>query len=80
MCLRNELYQKLIPKVKMWMRKFKYNDDEIQSVITKIEEENQLFYIDNDLSNSIPIEIRDKFNICDCIVDIPFSEKQIKNI
>lgn len=79
MCLRNELYQKLIPKVKMWMRKFKYNNDEIQSVITKIEEENQLFYIDNDLLNNIPIELRDKFNICDCIVDIPFSENEINH-
>lgn len=66
---RNQIGNKLIASIKMWLKKYQYNpDDYIDDV---------LLY--NSLNN-LPDDIKDKFIISDCYVELPLTEKYIENL
>ncbi len=66
---RNQIGNKLIASIKMWLKKYGYNPDNyIDDVI-----------LYNSLDN-LPTDIKEKFVIQDCYVELPLTENIIENL
>ena len=74
-CLRNELCQTTSNKIKMWCKKYGLSEDETTELLHTAETNNQLYYKDKDFLEHAPDEIKNKFKIHDCIVEIPTSKE-----
>ncbi|WP_206459330.1 PD-(D/E)XK nuclease family protein [Anaerovorax sp. IOR16] len=69
---RHILGESLINTVKMWLKKEGYEENEIEKHIENI-------VLKNDIS-SLPEEIKDKFVISDCYVEVSLSEERINEL
>lgn len=65
---RNVIGESLVNTAKMWLKEFGYEDD-IDFFVDKMVLENTLDYL--------PEEVRSKFEIKDCYVQVPLSEEKI---
>lgn len=68
---RNVIGESLVNTAKMWLKHFGYED--------KIEEYVDEMILNNDI-NCLPDEVRSKFKISDCYVQVPLSESNIKSL
>lgn len=68
---RNVIGESLVNTAKMWLKEFGYEND-IESYIDKM-------IIDNSIE-CLPKEVRDKFEIKDCYVQVPLSEGKIDEL
>lgn len=66
---RNSIGESLINTAKMWLKNFGYKDD-----IDKYVDEMAL----NNNIDCLPDEVREKFEIHDCYVQVPLTEEKIK--
>ena len=70
---RNQIGAKLLPNIKMWLKKMdRYTDDEIEDLLSMVRISNSI--------DDLPINIRDKFKITDCYVEIPLNEDIINDL
>ena len=69
---RNAIGKSLISNIKMWLRKLKYSDEQIDDYISDV-------VITNSLEH-LPQEVKDKFIINDCYVEIPLSQNKIDSL
>jgi hypothetical protein len=70
---RNEIGESLKSNVKMWLTKCKrYTDDEIESFL-------DIMCLTNNI-NELPDDIKEKYVIRDCFVNIPFSKIEIEEL
>lgn len=68
---RNVIGESLVNTAKMWLKEFGYEDD-IDFFVDKMVLENTLDYL--------PEEVRSKFEIKDCYVQVPLSEEKIDEL
>ena len=68
---RNVIGESLVNTAKMWLKEFGYEDD-MESYIDKM-------ILDNTI-DCLPKEVRDKFEIKDCYVQVPLSEEKIDEL
>lgn len=68
---RNSIGESLVNTAKMWLKYFGYEDDIDSYVDTMI--------LDNTI-DCLPSEVRDKFTIKDCYVEVPLSEEKIEEL
>lgn len=68
---RNVIGESLVNTAKMWLKEFGYEDD-IDFFVDKMVLENTLDYL--------PEEVRNKFEIKDCYVQVPLSEEKIDEL
>lgn len=68
---RNSIGESLVNTAKMWLKHFGYEDDIETYVDTMI--------LDNTI-DCLPKEVREKFTIRDCYVEVPLSEEKIKEL
>ena len=68
---RNSIGESLVNTAKMWLKHFGYEDDIDSYVDTMI--------LDNTI-DCLPDEVREKFVIKDCYVEVPLSEEQIDEL
>lgn len=68
---RNVIGESLVNTAKMWLKEFGYEDD-IDFFVDKMVLENTLDYL--------PEEVRGKFEIKDCYVQVPLSEEKINEL
>lgn len=68
---RNSIGESLVNAAKMWLKHFGYEDDIDSYVDTMI--------LDNTI-DCLPSEVRDKFTIKDCYVEVPLSEGKIEEL
>lgn len=68
---RNSIGENLVNTAKMWLKHFGYEDDIETYVDTMI--------LDNTI-DCLPKEVREKFTIRDCYVEVPLSEEKIKEL
>jgi hypothetical protein len=66
---RNNYVEKLKTSITMWLKQSKMFDGDIDEVIDKCISENSL--------NSLPDDVKDKFVVDDCYVEVPFTEQDI---
>jgi len=71
-CLRTEWVEKCKTPIKTWLKKLKYNEEEIEKLINEAIQNNNL--------DNLPKEIQDIFIIKDCYVEIPFTEENINEL
>jgi hypothetical protein len=69
---RNEIAAKLSSNTQMWLKKLKYSDVEIETYLDSMRESNSI--------DCLPQDVRDKFKIKDCYVEIPLSEDEIDDL
>lgn len=68
---RNVIGESLVNTAKMWLKEFGYEDD-IDFFVDKMVLENTIDYL--------PEEVRNKFKIKDCYVQVPLSEEKIDEL
>lgn len=68
---RNIIGESLVNTAKMWLKNFGY-EDEIKKYIDEM-------VINNNI-DCLPDEVREKFEIKDCYVQVPLSEEKIQNL
>lgn len=68
---RNIIGESLVNTAKMWLKNFGY-EDEIEKYIDEM-------VINNNI-DCLPDEVREKFEIKDCYVQVPLSEEKIQNL
>lgn len=68
---RNSIGESLVNTAKMWLKHFGYEDDIETYVDTMI--------LDNTI-DCLPKEVREKFTIRDCYVEVPLSEEKIEEL
>lgn len=68
---RNIIGESLVNTAKMWLKNFVY-EDEIEKYIDEM-------VINNNI-DCLPDEVREKFEIKDCYVQVPLSEEKIQNL
>lgn len=68
---RNSIGENLVNTAKMWLKHFGYEDD-IDSYVDTMILENTI--------DCLPSEVRDKFTIKDCYVEVPLSEEKIEEL
>ena len=69
---RNAIGEKLLNTVKMWLKKFEYDESEIEDYASEVLLNNSL--------DSLPQEVKDKFKIYDCYVYIPINQTLIDEL
>jgi RecB family exonuclease len=69
---RNEIGNKLAASIKMWMKKSSYAEDDIDSYISTVSLTNSL--------DCLPEDIKSKYKISDCYVEVPLSEEIIDDL
>lgn len=68
---RNVIGEKLVNTAKMWLKEFGYEDD-IEKYIDEMTLNNNI--------DCLPEEVRDKFEIHDCYVQIPLTTEKINDL
>ena len=68
---RNQLGESLVNTAKMWLKEFGYEDD-IDSYVDEM-------ILNNSIEN-LPKEVREKFDIDDCYVEVPLSKEKIQEL
>lgn len=68
---RNVIGEKLVNTAKMWLKEFGYEDD-IEKYIDEMTLNNNI--------DCLPEEVRDKFEIYDCYVQVPLTTEKIDNL
>lgn len=68
---RNAIGSSLLNTVKMWLKHFGY-DDEIEKYIDEM-------VLNNDI-DCLPLEVRSKFEIHDCYIQVPLSAEKIEEL
>lgn len=71
---RNILDEELQTKVSKWAKKLKYSDEDIEKFFN-IMKQNCEKYKDFDILDGLPEDIKNKFVIKDCFVEIPLDEQ-----
>lgn len=69
---RNEIAAKLSSNAQMWLKKFGYNELEIEECLEGMRESNSI--------DSLPQEVKEKFKVKDCYVEIPLNETEINEL
>jgi len=69
---RNKIGESLTAGAKMWLKKEKYSEEEIEDFIFLMEETNNIL--------CLPESVREKFVIKDCYVEIPLDQKVIDDL
>ena len=69
---RNAIGESLINTAKMWLKHFEYNEEEIEKYTDEM--------ILNNNIDCLPKEVREKFMIKDCYVQVPLSETKIEEL
>lgn len=69
---RNAIGESLINTAKMWLKHFEYSEEEIEKYTDEM--------ILNNNINCLPKEVREKFVIKDCYVQVPLSETKIEEL
>jgi hypothetical protein len=69
---RNEIGSGLSSNIKMWLKKAKYSETEIEGYVSTLSLTNSL--------DCLPEEIKSKYKISDCYVEVSISEEAIENL
>lgn len=69
---RNVIGESLINTVKMWLKHFGYDEEDIEKYVDDI--------ILNNSINNLPKEVQEKFVIQDCYIQVPLSEQKIDEL
>jgi hypothetical protein len=69
---RNEIGNKLASSIKMWLKKSKYEEADIESYLSTVSLTNSI--------DCLPEEVKSKYIIKDCLVEVPLSEKIINDL
>ena len=69
---RNAIGESLINTAKMWLKHFEYNEEEIEKYTDEMVLNNNI--------DCLPKEVREKFVIKDCYVQVPLSETKIEEL
>lgn len=69
---RNSIGESLVNTAKMWLKHFKYEEDNINKYVDEMILENTI--------DCLPKEVREKFIIKDCYVPVPLSEEKIDEL
>ena len=69
---RNVIGESLINTAKMWLKHFEYNEEEIEKYTDEMVLNNNI--------DCLPKEVREKFVIKDCYVQVPLSETKIEEL
>jgi hypothetical protein len=69
---RNEIGSGLSSNIKMWLKKAKYSEEEIEGYVSTLSLTNSL--------DCLPEEIKSKYKINDCYVEVQLSEEIIENL
>lgn len=69
---RSEIGEKLQSNAKMWLKKFKYSDDDIMLYLDALAQTNS--------TECLPDDVRVKFEISDCYVYIEITEDLVNNL
>lgn len=71
---RNDIGNSLSSSAKMWLKKseLELSEEEINNYLEKIVKENSIDYL--------PKDVKNKFEIRDCYVDVPLTEESIKEL
>ena len=69
---RNEIGNKLSSSIKMWMKKAKYNENDIDSYLSLVSLTNSI--------DCLPDDIKSLYKISDCYIEVPLSEEIIDNL
>lgn len=75
---RNELGEKLTAKIKTWLKKYKYSDEEIEKYINEVIASNTINGLDKGCIKCLPQEVQDKFVIEDGLLEVPMNEESIE--
>lgn len=75
--LRHEIGGSLEAKLKTWLKKCKYSEKEIEYYIEEVKRKNVEEFKDFDCLEGLPPEVKEKFHIRDCIVEIPINKSEI---
>ncbi|HBF8685581.1 TPA: PD-(D/E)XK nuclease family protein [Clostridioides difficile] len=71
-CLRTEWVKGIEPTLRKWVKKMSFDELEVEDMISTSIENNNL--------NNMPDNIKNKFKLSDCYVDIPLSQKVIDEL
>lgn len=75
---RNKIGDKLTAKIKTWLKKYKYTDDEINEYIKNVCEANTIHGMDRECIKCLPQEIQEKFIIEDGLLEVPINEQEVE--
>lgn len=75
---RCDIAGKLRAKLKTWFNKFKYSEEDFEKYYEEVRKLNQEEFIDTDCLEVLPDEIKSKFKIKDCLVEITIDVDEIE--
>lgn len=75
---RIELVDKLSTKIKSWMKKLKYTDEQIEFYLDKVRERHEA-YDDLNCFDELPEDVRSKFKVKDCVIYIDVNKEELEN-